>query len=51
MVTDPRYSLAFNIVPTGSYGTSDSSIHTEWLTGTSTTHELESGYRIGGSRL
>tara|TARA_B100000287_G_scaffold335868_1_gene321486 strand:+ start:341 stop:1030 length:690 start_codon:yes stop_codon:yes gene_type:complete len=47
---DPRYSLAFNIVPTGSYGTSDSSIHTEWLTGKPATHELEMGYRVLGGR-
>ena len=28
----PRYSLAFNIVPTGLYGCNDSLYNTEWLT-------------------
>jgi len=46
----PRYSLAFNIIPTGYYGTSDSFVHTEWLTGKPATHDLEMGYRTLGGR-
>ena len=27
-----RYSLAFNIIPVGEYGSQDSTVNTEWLT-------------------